>query len=162
MSLSCALWTTSLQQWARRYLRRAQPSRCNPEKRARMRAFFAEGVEKMHVPWAVEGLPTLLHLSLFLFFGGLAIFLFEVDREVVSYVIWWIGLFSLVYGMITLVPLIRQDSPYNSPLSTPAWFLHATVTYVTVKILSPVIKFCFCFGTCFLFLLFLLFLVLFL
>jgi hypothetical protein len=110
-----------------------------------MRAFFAEGVDKMHVPWAVEGLPTLLHLSLFLFFGGLAIFLFEVDREVFSYVIWWIGLFSLVYGMITLLPLIRQDSPYNSPLSTPTWFFHATVTYVTVKILSLVIKFCFCF-----------------
>ncbi len=47
-----------------------------------MRAFFAEGVEKMHIHWAVEGLPTLLHLSLFLFFGGLVIFLFHVDHEV--------------------------------------------------------------------------------
>jgi hypothetical protein len=28
MNLSCALWATSLHQWARRYLRRAQPSRC--------------------------------------------------------------------------------------------------------------------------------------
>jgi hypothetical protein len=33
-----------------------------------MRAFFANGVEKMHIPWAVKGLPTVLHLSLFLFF----------------------------------------------------------------------------------------------
>jgi hypothetical protein len=110
-----------------------------------MRAFFAEGVDKMHIPLAVEGLPTLLHLSLFLFFGGLAIFLFDVDRDVFSYVIWWIGLFSIVYGMITLLPLIRQDSPYNSPLSTPAWFLHAIVTYIIVKILSSIITFCFCF-----------------
>jgi hypothetical protein len=76
----------------------------------------------------------LLHLSLFLFFGGLAIFLFNVDREVFGYVVCWIGLFLMVYGMITLLPLIRQDSPYNSPLSGPAWFLHATVTYVTLKI----------------------------
>jgi hypothetical protein len=143
MSLSCALWATSLQQWARRYLRRTQPARCSPEKRARMRAFFAEGVDKMHIPWAVEGLPMLLHLSLFLFFGGLAIFLFEVDREVFSYVVWWIGLFSLVYGMITVLPLIRQDSPYSSPLSTPAWFLHhATMTYVAVQILGRIIVFC--------------------
>jgi hypothetical protein len=74
MSFSCALWATSLQQWARRYLLRARRTRCNPEMRARMRAFFADGVDKMHIPWAVEGLPTLLHLSLFLFFGGLAIF----------------------------------------------------------------------------------------
>ena len=145
MSLSCALWATSLQRWARRYLGRTQPARCNPEKRARMRAFFAEGVDKMHIPWAVEGLPTLLHLSLFLFLGGLAIYLFHVDREVFSFVIWWIGLFSLVYGMITLLPLIRQDSPYSSPLSTPAWFLHATVAYIAVEILSSIVTFCFCF-----------------
>jgi hypothetical protein len=46
-----------------------------------MRAFFANGVDKMHIPWAVEGLPTLLHLSLFLFFGGLVIFLFNVTRK---------------------------------------------------------------------------------
>jgi hypothetical protein len=148
MSLSCALWATSLQQWARRYLHRAQPARCSPEKRARMRAFFAEGVDKMHIPLAVEGLPMLLHLSLFLFFGGLAIFLFSVNHEVFIYVIWWIGLFSLVYGMITLLPLIRQDSPYNSPLSTSAWFLHATMPYIIVKILSFIITFCSCFCSC--------------
>ena len=47
-----------------------------------MRAFFANGVDEMHIPWAVEGLPTLLHLSLFLFFGGLIIFLFNVDQKV--------------------------------------------------------------------------------
>jgi hypothetical protein len=47
-----------------------------------MRAFFSNGVEKMHTPWAVEGLPMLLHLSLFLFFGGLVIYLFNVDQEV--------------------------------------------------------------------------------
>jgi hypothetical protein len=134
MSLSCALWATSLQQWARRYLGRAQPARCSPEKRARMRAFFANGVDKMHTPLAVEGLPMLLHLSLFLFFGGLAIFLFNVNHEVFSYVVWWIGLFSLVYGLITLLPIIRHDSPYHSPLSTPAWFLYASIHYLAFKI----------------------------
>ena len=77
-----------------------------------MRAFFANGVDEMHIPWAVEGLPTVIHLSLFLFFGGLVIFLFNVNREVFTRVVWWIGLFSIVYGLITLLPLIRQDSPY--------------------------------------------------
>jgi hypothetical protein len=110
-----------------------------------MRAFFAEGVENMHIPWAVEGLPTLLHLSLFLFFGGLAVFLFHLDHEVFGYVIWWIVLFSLAYGMITLLPFFRHNSPYNSPLSTPAWFLHATIAYIAVEILSSIITFCFCF-----------------
>ncbi|KAF8475270.1 hypothetical protein DFH94DRAFT_612823, partial [Russula ochroleuca] len=117
MSVSCALWATSLHQWARRYIRVTQPARCSPEKRSRVRAYFANGVDKMHIPWAVEGLPALLHLSLFLFFGGLIIFLFNVDREVFTCVVSWIGVFSGVYGLITLLPLIRQDSPYYSPLS---------------------------------------------
>jgi hypothetical protein len=101
-----------------------------------MRAFFAEGADKMHIPWAVEGLPMLLHLSLFLFFDGLAIFLFNVHRKVFIYVISWIGLVWLMYGLITLLPIIRRDSPYHSPLSTPAWFLYASIHHVTFKILA--------------------------
>ena len=97
-----------------------------------MRALYANGVDRMHVPWAVEALPTLLHLSLFLFFGGLAIFLFNVDEEVFTCVVWWIGLFSTVYGLITVLPLIWHDSPYNTPPSKPAWFLYASMSYVIV------------------------------
>ncbi len=134
MSLTCALLATSLHQWARRYIRLTQPARCSPEKRARMRAFFADGVEKMHVPWAVEGLPTLLHLSLFLFFFGLVIFLFNTNHEVFISVVWWIGFFSIAYVLLTLLPLIRHDSPYCGPLSTPAWILYASMKYVTVKV----------------------------
>ena len=145
MSLSCALWATSLHQWARRYIRLTQPARCSPEKRARMRAFFANGVDEMHIPWAVEGLPTVIHLSLFLFFGGLVIFLFNVNREVFTRVVWWIGLFSIVYGLITLLPLIRQDSPYYTPLSTPAWFPYARIQYVIFSILALVTDSCGCF-----------------
>ena len=138
MSLSCALWATSIQQWARRYLRRAQPARCSPEKRARTRAFFAEGVDKMRIPWAVEGLPMLLHLSLFLFFGGLAIFLSHVDYEVFSIVTPWIVGFSFVYGLTTLLPIFWHDSPYHSPLSTPAWFLYASIQCIAFKICASI------------------------
>jgi hypothetical protein len=101
-----------------------------------MREFFANGVDEMRIPWAVEGLPTLLHLSLFLFFGGLVIFLFNVDQEVFICVVLWIGLFSMVYVLITLLPLFRQDSPYYAPLSTPAWFLFTSLQYVTFKVLA--------------------------
>ena len=136
ISLTCALLATSLHQWSRRYIRVAQLERCSPEKRARMRAFFAEGVDKMHIPWAVEGLPMLLHLSVFLFFGGLVIFLFDVNHAVFSSVIWWIGLFSIVYGLITVMPILRHDSPYYAPLSRSAWFLYAGMNYVLFKVLA--------------------------
>ncbi|KAH9989145.1 hypothetical protein BJV77DRAFT_905110, partial [Russula vinacea] len=76
ISLTCAMLATFMQKWARRYIRVTQPSRYSPHKRARLRAFFSEGVDKWHVSWAVEALPTLLHISLFLFFVGLVIYLF--------------------------------------------------------------------------------------
>ena len=41
----------------------------------------------------------------------------------------------MVYGLITLLPLIRHDSPYNSPLSQPAWFLSSSVKYVTFTVI---------------------------
>ncbi|KAI0301524.1 hypothetical protein B0F90DRAFT_307068 [Multifurca ochricompacta] len=56
ISITCALLATLLQQWARRYIKITQP-RYSPHKRARIRAFFAEGVDKLHLPWAVEALP---------------------------------------------------------------------------------------------------------
>ena len=103
-----------------------------------MRALFFNGADKMRITWAVEGLPTLLHLSLFLFFGGVVIFLFNVDHEVFTCAVSWIGLFSMLYGLITLLPLIRQDSPYYAPLSTPVWFLYAGIQYVFFKILTSI------------------------
>ena len=103
-----------------------------------MRAYFASGVEKMGTAWVVEGLPTLLHLSVFLFFGGLVIFLFNINYAVFNSVIWWIGLFLIVYGLITVMPIFRHDSPYYSPLSTLAWFLYATISYLFFLVLFTI------------------------
>ena len=47
-----------------------------------MHAFFANCVYEMHIPWAVEGLPTLLHLSVLIFFGGLVFFFSTIDHAV--------------------------------------------------------------------------------
>ncbi|KAF8263946.1 hypothetical protein EI94DRAFT_537389 [Lactarius quietus] len=89
ISLTCALLATLLQQWARRYLKVTQPH-YSPHKRARIRAFFAEGVDKFFLPWAVEVLPTLLHVSLFLFFAGIAVFLCNVNFTIFKLVVSWI------------------------------------------------------------------------
>ncbi|KAI0297591.1 hypothetical protein B0F90DRAFT_1938659 [Multifurca ochricompacta] len=129
ISLTCALLATLLQQWARRYLK-ATRTRYSPHKRARIRAFFAEGVEKLHLPWAVEALPALLHVSLFLFFAGLLVFLFNINHSIFNAVVWWVGLCGTVYGCITLMPIFRPDSPYYSPLSSSVWLLHTCIVLV--------------------------------
>ncbi|KAH9987817.1 hypothetical protein BJV77DRAFT_1161235 [Russula vinacea] len=101
-------------------------ARCSPEKRARMREFFANGVDKMHVPWAVEGLPTLLHLSLFLFFGGLGIFLFNVDQEVFTFV-------SIQHPAISSNLVLCTRIPHVT-----IHLLTATVSLIIAYILVPV------------------------
>src|SRR6267378_480534 len=108
ISLTCALLATLLQQWARRYMKATQ-TRYSPHKRARIRAFFAEGVEKLHLPWTVEALPALLHLSLFLFFAGLAVFLFNINHTVFNVTISWIGFCTSMYMCITFMPMFRHD-----------------------------------------------------
>jgi hypothetical protein len=101
-----------------------------------MRAFFSEGAEKLHLPRIVETLPTLVHLSLFLFFIGLLVFLFNTNRTVFNSVTWWITLFTIVYGCITLMPIVRHDSPYYAPLSGSAWLLYASMRYIIFELLS--------------------------
>ena len=127
--LSCGLLATLLRQWARRYVAVTQPARCRPENRARMRAFFANGVDKMRVPLVVEILSALLHLSLFLFFSGLVIFLLNINPSIFVSVVLCIGLFSLSYGCATLMPIIFPDSPYYTPLSSLIWFFYAFIQH---------------------------------
>ena len=133
MSLTCALLATLLQQWSRRFIQITQ-SRHSPHKQARIRAFFAEGVERLHLPLAVEALPTLLHLSLFIFFAGLLVFLFNINHTVFSVVAWWVGLCIAAYACITLMPMFRRDSPYYAPPSSSAWFLVSGTLFVLFRV----------------------------
>ena len=116
IGLTCAVLATLLQQWARRYLRVAYP-RYSPHKRARIRAFYAKGVEKWYFQKMVEVLPLLLHTSLFLFLAGLAVFLFNVNLSIFKAVMVWIGLCVILYAYLTILPIFHKNSPYSVPLS---------------------------------------------
>jgi Family of unknown function (DUF6535) len=129
ISLTCALLTTLLQQWARRYVTITQPPLTSLQKRAPIRAFFANGVEHFHLPWTVEALPALVHLSLFLFFSGLVIYLFNINHTVFTVVVWWVGVAGTIYACVTLMPIFWHDSPYYAPLSSSVWFFYASVQY---------------------------------
>ena len=133
ISLTCALLATFLQQWARRYLKITQ-SRYSPHKRARIRAFFSEGVDKCLLPWTVDALPTLLHISLFLFFAGLVVFLCNVNLTIFKLVLSWVGLCAALYGCFTCMPIIRHDSPYYTPLSLPAWYVVTGIPFLFYRL----------------------------
>jgi hypothetical protein len=136
---------TLLQQWARRYLRVAYP-RYSPYKRARIRAFYKHGVEKLHIPWTIEVLPALLHISLFLFFAGLSVFLFSLHRTIFKVVTTWIGVCAVLYAILTFLPIIRKDSPYSAPLSSSLSFCLTGIRHTFFRLLQrfPHIDFSIC------------------
>jgi hypothetical protein len=103
-----------------------------------MRAFFANGVDKFRVAWAVETLPTLVHLSLLMFFAGLLIFLSNINHTVFSIVVCWVALTSVAYVCITLMPIFWHDSPYYAPLSSTILSLYAVIPYALFTLLQHV------------------------
>ena len=99
----------------------------------RIHAFFSEGVEKFLLPWVVEALPALLHLSLYLFFAGLVIFLWNVNLTMFRLVLSWVGLCTFLYGCFTFMPVIHHNSPYRTPLSSLAWSVIAGIPFVVLR-----------------------------
>jgi hypothetical protein len=133
ISLTCALLATLVQQWARRYERVAYPS-YSPYKQARIRAFYLQGVETLHIRWTIEVLPALLHVSLFLFFAGLSVFLFGVHLTIFKSVTAWIGICVALYACLTFFPIVYKDSPYCAPLSASFSFCLTGIRYGFFKL----------------------------
>jgi hypothetical protein len=94
-----------------------------PPKRARIRAFFADGVEKFGLAAAVEVLPGLLHTSVLLFYVGLVDFLININHTVAFFLLTWVAMGCLIYFILTIMPLFYPNSPYQTPLSSLCWFV---------------------------------------
>ncbi|KAI0266202.1 hypothetical protein BC834DRAFT_986485 [Gloeopeniophorella convolvens] len=120
LSLTCALSATLMQQWARRYLELAQ-RRGAPHKRARIRAYIFDGIKGFKLSRAVETMPTLLHISVFLFFIGLFDFLLAIDHTVAFFVLGFIVAFAFAYLVLTALPNFFLNCPYRTPLSGFTW-----------------------------------------
>jgi hypothetical protein len=122
---------TLIQQWARRYERVANPHYC-PRRRARIRAFYKDGVKKWRIPRAVEVLPILLHISLFVFFAGLSVFLFSLHPTIFKAVTALIGFCVISYACLSLFPIIHKNSLYSTPLSVLFSFFLTGIRYLVV------------------------------
>lgn len=121
ISLSCALLATLLQQWTRRYLRITRTG-YDPQKRARIRELMLLGLKRL-IPlrWMVELLPTLLHISVFLFLVGFVIYLSTFNHFVAIVVGAGAGTTALLYLYVSFVPIMFRNSPYYTPLTRLIW-----------------------------------------
>ena len=139
MSLTGALLAVFIQQWALSYLHATQ-GRHSARDRARIRTYHAEGLEKLYLHRVTRAVPILIHLSLFLFFSGLPVFLFNVNRTVFNVVATWIALCVAGYACITLMPIFYHDSPYYSPLSSSIWWCVTNTLFIIYQLLSTFLR----------------------
>ena len=122
-SLSAALFATLVQQWVRSYMKVFQRYD-HPLKRARFRQFFFEGSKPIRV--MALAVPSLIRLSLVLFFIGLCDYLlgFNTIIGVITIApICCCGL-SFLYGM--LAPNLNLQSPHQTLFSWPIFLLMQT------------------------------------
>jgi hypothetical protein len=105
-----------MQQWARRYQELGQ-RRGAFHRRGRMRAYIFDGINRFGMARAVATMPTLLHISVFLFFAGLVEFLFPIHATVAYATLGCIMVFALAYAILTVLPNIYLNCPYGTPLS---------------------------------------------
>jgi hypothetical protein len=129
LSLTCALIATLLQQWARRYIETPKSSNVLRH-RARIRSLLLAGTKLYKIPFIVEMLPTLLHLSVYLFLAGLVITFHTIHKKVAIAVDVAVGVSGLAYLALSILPCLDVRCPYRTPISQLLWYpCHAFLSF---------------------------------
>ncbi|KAI0260600.1 hypothetical protein BC834DRAFT_537708 [Gloeopeniophorella convolvens] len=118
LSVSSALASILIQQWAREYLQYSQPSAA-PHRRGRVRAYLFLGLRQFQMGSLVYGVPVFLHVSVFLFFWALSDFLHTVNSTVGTVARFCVVALVAIYIALSACPLIFTNSPYRTALTTP-------------------------------------------
>ncbi len=121
LSLTSALVATLLQQWAREYVETPKSS-IILKHRARVRSLLFQGTKLYKISLLVGILPTLIHLSVYLFFGGLMITFHTINKKVAIAVDASAGFFGLAYIALTILPCIDVRCPFRTPMSRVLWY----------------------------------------
>ena len=129
LSLTCALFATLLQQWARRYIETPKSSDVLRH-RARVRSLLLVGTKLYKIPLIVGMLPTLLHLSVYLFLAGLVITFHTIHKKVAIAVDVAVGVSGLAYLALSILPCVDVRCPYRTPISQILWYpYHAFLSF---------------------------------
>ncbi|PSR74125.1 hypothetical protein PHLCEN_2v10081 [Hermanssonia centrifuga] len=114
-SLVCSLITASfgmlVKQWLREYL---AGDFVSPQVQARVQCYRRIGLHTWKVFELAAVLPSLLQLALTLFFLGLGFFTFISHRTIGGIVITLVGLWQLLFLIVTVLPMFSSSCPYKT------------------------------------------------
>ncbi|KZV98541.1 hypothetical protein EXIGLDRAFT_700779 [Exidia glandulosa HHB12029] len=117
LSVSVALLCILAKQWLEQYNHRNAAPVHSPRQWAHRRIMYYRGL----CDWRIAGfitqvLPLLLHLSLFLFFAGLDIFVWTLDGFLASILTVTTGVLFTFYLGATILPFWQPECPTSTPL----------------------------------------------
>jgi len=110
----CAL----VKQWCHEFKRYAYP-RGAPHERGRVRTYLFHGLERSQMRRFIEGVHVVLHISVFLFFGAVSDFLYNVYQPIGNFARYCLLASLVVYTAFSISPLIFINSPYHTALTPP-------------------------------------------
>jgi hypothetical protein len=114
LSLATALLAVLAKQWLRQYSSFITGS---AHERAMIRQFRYACFDKWGVQLIIGLLPTILHLSLFLFMAGLVVFLYSLNHTTAAVVACIGGFLFGAYITTNVLPILAIGCPYRTPLS---------------------------------------------
>ncbi|VDC05008.1 unnamed protein product [Peniophora sp. CBMAI 1063] len=120
IALVCALLSTLVQEWARAYVQDINRRKVLHEtlrERAFNHIFIRMGVNRYGMDQFVSWIVALVHLSVFLFACGLVVFLFPLNSIVTDISSGVLGIFVVIYGSASLLPLLDKSCPYRTPVT---------------------------------------------
>ncbi|KAJ7342961.1 hypothetical protein DFH08DRAFT_703286, partial [Mycena albidolilacea] len=112
LSLTTALLAVLAKQWLRQYSSFIAGS---ARERALIRQFRYVSFDKWGVQLIIGLLPAILHLSLFLFMAGLAVFLYALNHTIATVVASIAGCLLGTYIMTIVLPILAIGCPYRTP-----------------------------------------------
>ena len=136
ISLTGAAFSSLVQHWAYRYITATQQPWHTPDQRARVRAYFASHPWGPYVTWGSDRPPFYLHISLFLFMAGCAIYLFNLDRTVFYAVICWITIFTTAYTIVTVGGIFVPHELLYTPFSPLLLQAFLAISYAVFQVCS--------------------------
>jgi hypothetical protein len=130
IAIVSAFYLMLVQQWIRRYTQTLAELTRDQD---RVRSCLFLGTQKYRMSHAIGLIPIPLHISVFLFFSGLIIFLFTISNAIAIVLTAAVVLIGLLYMVLTILPVTDDVCPYFTPMSDVWWYLQHTIVSAGVS-----------------------------
>lgn len=137
VAIVSAFYVMLVQQWIRRY---TQTLAELPSDQERVRSCLFLGTQKYKMSHAIGLIPLPLHISVFLFFSGLIIFLFTISNTIAIVLTVAVVFIGVLYVALTVLPITDDVCPYFTPLSDFWWYMQHTVFSTAASLLRLVVE----------------------